>query len=93
MGAGIGRYGRHRQRDPAGQRDPDGLVPDSYPEAARKNLLDPDIIVPPLLYLAGAASDGVTGKRFDASKWRGDLPVAEAGLLCARDAGVYQADS
>jgi len=70
-----------------------GMVPDSYPEAARKNLLDPDIIVPPLLYLACAASDGVTGKRFDANKWRGDLPVAEAGLLCARDAGVYQADS
>jgi NAD(P)-dependent dehydrogenase (short-subunit alcohol dehydrogenase family) len=52
-----------------------GMIPDSYPEAARKLLLDPDIIVPPLLYLASAASDGVTGKRFNANKWRGDLPV------------------
>jgi 3-oxoacyl-[acyl-carrier protein] reductase len=69
-----------------------GMVPDSYPEAARKSLLDPDIIVPPLLYLASAASDGLTGKRFDASKWRADLPVEEAGLLCARDAGVYEAE-
>jgi NAD(P)-dependent dehydrogenase (short-subunit alcohol dehydrogenase family) len=70
-----------------------GMVPDSYPEAARKRLLDPDVIVPPLLYLATAASDGVTGKRFDASQWRGDLPVEEAGPLCARDAGVYEAES
>ena len=23
-----------------------GMIPDSYPEAARKSLLDPDIIVP-----------------------------------------------
>jgi hypothetical protein len=30
------------------------------------------------------------GKRFNASKWRGDLPVEEAGPLCARDAGVYE---
>jgi 3-oxoacyl-[acyl-carrier protein] reductase len=70
-----------------------GMIPDSYPEVARKRLLDPDIIVPPLLYLASAASDGVTGKRLDARKWRGDLPVEEAGQLCARDAGVYMAES
>ena len=69
-----------------------GMIPESYPEAARKLLLDPDIILPPLLYLASAASDGLTGKRFDASKWRGDLRVEEAVLLCARDAGVYQAE-
>jgi 3-oxoacyl-[acyl-carrier protein] reductase len=68
-----------------------GMVPDTYPEAARKRLLDPDIIVPPLLYLASAASDGLTGKRIDASRWRADLPVEEAGLL-ARDAGVYEAE-
>jgi 3-oxoacyl-[acyl-carrier protein] reductase len=70
-----------------------GMVPDSYPEAERKNLHNPDIIVQPLLYLASAVSDGVTGKRFDASKWRGNLPAGEAGLLCARAAGVYEATS
>ena len=47
-----------------------GMIPDSYPEAGRKSLLDPDIIVPPLLYLASGASDGLTGKRFDASNSR-----------------------
>ncbi|MBV8136293.1 MAG: SDR family oxidoreductase [Deltaproteobacteria bacterium] len=67
-----------------------GMIPESYPEAARKQLLDPDIVVAPLLYLASEASDGITGKRFDSSKWNADLPVEEAGLLCARDAGVYQ---
>jgi hypothetical protein len=69
-----------------------GMIPDSYPEGARKLLLDPDIIIPPLLYLESAASDRVTGKRFDAKRWRGDLTVEEAGLLCARDAGVYEAE-
>ena len=69
-----------------------GMVPKSYLEAERKHLLDPDIIVPPLLYLASAASDGLTGKRLDASKWRRDLPVEEAGPLCARNAGAYPAE-
>jgi NAD(P)-dependent dehydrogenase (short-subunit alcohol dehydrogenase family) len=69
-----------------------GMIPDSYPQAARKSLLDPAIIVPPLLYLASTASDGVTGKRFDASQWRVDLPVEEAARLCARDAGVHAAE-
>jgi NAD(P)-dependent dehydrogenase (short-subunit alcohol dehydrogenase family) len=69
-----------------------GMIPDSLPEAARRGLLDPDIIVPPLLYLASSASDGFTGKRFDASKWRADLPVEEASRLCVRDAGVYEAE-
>jgi NAD(P)-dependent dehydrogenase (short-subunit alcohol dehydrogenase family) len=70
-----------------------GMVPDSYPEEARKRLLDPDIIIPPLLYLASSASDGFTGKRIDASKWRVDLPAGEAALHCARAAGVHEAAS
>jgi NAD(P)-dependent dehydrogenase (short-subunit alcohol dehydrogenase family) len=70
-----------------------GMVPDSYPPADRAKLLDPAIIVPPLLYLASAESGGITGKRFDASLWRADLPPAEAARLCARDAGVYGAPS
>jgi hypothetical protein len=68
-----------------------GMVPDSYPPADRARLLDPAIIVPPLLFLASEESDGVTAKRFDASLWRADLPPGEAAVLCARDAGVYEA--
>jgi len=68
-----------------------GMIPDSYSPADRARLLDPAIIVPPLLYLASAESAGITGKRFDASRWRTDLPPAEAASLCAHDAGVYDA--
>jgi hypothetical protein len=35
----------------------------------------------------------VTGKHFDASKWRADLAPDEAAKFCARDAGVYEAGS
>lgn len=68
-----------------------GMIPGSYPAADRARLLQPEIVVPPLLYLASAASDGVSGKRFDASQWRGDLPVTQAAVLCARDAGAHEA--
>jgi NAD(P)-dependent dehydrogenase (short-subunit alcohol dehydrogenase family) len=70
-----------------------GMIPDSFPEAERHRLLDPDIIVPIVAWLSSASSVGVTGKRFDASQWRLDLPDREAALLCARDAGVYEAGS
>lgn len=66
-----------------------GMIPDSFPEADRARLLQPQIIVPPLLFLASTASDGFTGKRLDASRWPTDLPAGEAAHHCARDAGVY----
>ena len=70
-----------------------GMIPDSFPEAERRRLLNPDIIVPVVVWLAGESSASVTGKRFDASQWRSDLPPDEAAKLCARDAGVYEAGS
>jgi 3-oxoacyl-[acyl-carrier protein] reductase len=70
-----------------------GMIPDSYPEAERKRLLDPDIIIPVVAWLASDASQGLMGKRFDASKWRLDLAPDEAAKLCAKDAGVYGAES
>ena len=70
-----------------------GMIPDSFPEAERRQLLNPDIIIPPVVWLASDASKGVTGKRFDASKWRADLAPDEAATLCARDVGVHEAAS
>jgi 3-oxoacyl-[acyl-carrier protein] reductase len=70
-----------------------GMIPESFPEAERSRLLNPDIIIPVVVWLASESSAGVTGKRFDASKWRSDLPPDEAATLCARDAGVYEAGS
>lgn len=69
-----------------------GMIPDSFPEADRQRLLAPEIIVPAVTWLASDASAAVTGKRFDASQWRSDLPPEDAARLCARDAGVYEAD-
>ena len=41
-----------------------GMIPASFPDHLRATLLDPAIMVPPLLYLASNKSDGVTGRRF-----------------------------
>ncbi len=58
-----------------------GMIPASYPDRLRANLLDPAIMVPPLRWLASARSDGVTGRRFIATRWRDENPeaAAEAG--------------
>jgi NAD(P)-dependent dehydrogenase (short-subunit alcohol dehydrogenase family) len=58
-----------------------GMIPASFPADQRAKLLDPAIMVPPLLWLASANSDGVTGRRFIATEWRQDHPQgAAAGL-------------
>lgn len=64
-----------------------GMIPDAFPAAARASLLDPAIMVPPVLWLASADSDGVTGRRFVAKNWRADDPLA-----AAKDAGWTQAE-
>ena len=51
-----------------------GMIPASYPNHQRAKLLDPAIMVPPLLWLEGVRSDGVTGRRFVAMRWREDSP-------------------
>ena len=47
-----------------------GMIPDEVPEQIRASLLDPAIMVPPLLWLASPASDGITGRRLTATKWK-----------------------
>jgi len=64
-----------------------GMIPEGLPREARAGLLDPAIVVPPLLWLASDASDGVTGRRLDASRWRVDLSEAEAAAAAMDDAG------
>ncbi|MGH6988957.1 MAG: SDR family NAD(P)-dependent oxidoreductase [Stellaceae bacterium] len=53
-----------------------GMIPDGFPIAARASLLDPAIVVAPLLWLASVAADGVTGRRVVANRWRHDDPLA-----------------
>jgi 3-oxoacyl-[acyl-carrier protein] reductase len=63
------------------------MIPDGLTQQARNSLLDPAIIVPPLLWLASEAADGVTGRRLDASRWQENLPEAEAASAAMDDAG------
>jgi NAD(P)-dependent dehydrogenase (short-subunit alcohol dehydrogenase family) len=51
-----------------------GMIPASCPDHLRAKLLDPAIMVPPLQWLASAKSDGITGRRFVATRWREDSP-------------------
>ncbi|WP_164876142.1 hypothetical protein [Falsirhodobacter deserti] len=60
-----------------------GMIQEGFPEAERRKLLDPGIIVLPLLWLASEASDGVTGRDFDAFRWRNDLPGPQAAMVDA----------
>jgi NAD(P)-dependent dehydrogenase (short-subunit alcohol dehydrogenase family) len=55
-----------------------GMIPAGFPDHLRSALLDPAIMVPPLLWLASARSDSVTGRRFVAANWREDNPEAAA---------------
>ena len=55
-----------------------GMIPDAFPAGARASLLNPVIMVPPLLWLVSPQADGVTGQRFIASRWRDDDPLAAA---------------
>ncbi|HXP30312.1 MAG TPA: SDR family oxidoreductase [Stellaceae bacterium] len=64
-----------------------GMIPASYPDHLRAKLLDPAVMVPPLLWLASPQSDGVTGRRFIAARWRQDLPAKEAAEEAAEEAG------
>jgi 3-oxoacyl-[acyl-carrier protein] reductase len=66
-----------------------GMIPQSLPQEARSGLLDPAIVVPPLLWLASEASDGVTGQRFDASRWREELPENEAAKAASDNADWF----
>jgi 3-oxoacyl-[acyl-carrier protein] reductase len=64
-----------------------GMIPDGFSEEARANLLDPGIIVPPLLWLASDASAGVTGRRLDASRWKQGVSDAAAAAAAMDESG------
>jgi 3-oxoacyl-[acyl-carrier protein] reductase len=64
-----------------------GMIPEGVPEKVRATLLDAAIMVPPLLWLASPESDGVTGHRLVATKWRADLNGREAAEAAMEDSG------
>lgn len=50
-------------------------------------LVEPDEMVPPLLYVVSHEADRVNGMRFDANAWDASLPAAEAARRAGRPAG------
>jgi NAD(P)-dependent dehydrogenase (short-subunit alcohol dehydrogenase family) len=64
-----------------------GMIPDSVSDEARSALLDPAIMVPPLLWLVSPDSDGMTGRRLVATRWRTDLSGREAAQNAIDQAG------
>ena len=64
-----------------------GMVPDSMPEAARSAMLDPDIMVAPLLWLVSPDADAMTGKRLVATRWPTDRRGSEAADAAIEQAG------
>jgi len=50
-------------------------------------LVEPEEMVPPLLYVVSREADGVNGMRFDANAWDAALPPAEAARKSGRSAG------
>ena len=71
---------------PGGAVDTPFLEPDSRVALADR-LLQPEVVVAPMLWLASNLSDGVTGARFVGKLWDDDLPPAEAAAR-AREAPV-----
>ena len=64
-----------------------GMVSDTLPEEVRKHILDPEILVTPLVWLSTEASDGVTGRRFSAKDWDTSLEPSEAARRIQQLAG------
>lgn len=53
-----------------------GMIPDAFPHTARQALLDPAIMVPPLLWLVSGETDTISGCRVIAKGWDARNPSA-----------------
>jgi 3-oxoacyl-[acyl-carrier protein] reductase len=64
-----------------------GMIPAGVSQMVRSSLIDPRVMVAPLLWLASSASDGVTGRRLIANRWRTDLDLSAAAAGASEDVG------
>ena len=58
------------------------MVPADSP-CVRSDLIDPQCVVAPMVWLIGEADDAVNGRRFVAARWDEALPPAQAAERCA----------
>ena len=75
---------------PGGAVDTDFVLPAVRATAAQtgKKYLSPDVIVPAAIWLASEQSNGITGCRYIASRWRNDLPP-DAAAEAAREPAIF----
>ena len=71
---------------PGGATDT-GMIPDGVPDAVRSQLLRPEVMVEPLLWLASDASAATTGARLNAARWDAALPAEQAAAAALENAG------
>ena len=64
-----------------------GMVPETMSAQAKSAMLDPTIIVPPLLWLVSPESDGMTGRRLVATKWQTGSDGKTAAEAATEQAG------
>jgi NAD(P)-dependent dehydrogenase (short-subunit alcohol dehydrogenase family) len=64
-----------------------GMIPAGVPQKVRSSLLDPGVMVAPLLWLASPVADGITGKRLIANRWRTDLDPSAAAQAALESSG------
>jgi 3-oxoacyl-[acyl-carrier protein] reductase len=64
-----------------------GMIPPGFPDDLRSTLLDPAIMIPPLLWLVSAAADDVTGKRLIANRWPSGVDQSTGTTAAIEDAG------
>ena len=71
---------------PGGATDT-GMIPNSVSEAVRHQLLRPEVMVEPLLWLASDDSAQITGSRLDAARWDNALDPERAAAAALERAG------
>jgi len=71
---------------PGGATDT-GMIPDGVPEAVRRQLLRPEVMIEPLLWLASDDAAATTGSRLNAARWDTALPTQQAAAAALENAG------
>jgi 3-oxoacyl-[acyl-carrier protein] reductase len=64
-----------------------GMVPQTVSEKAKSALLDPSIIIPPLLWPVSPEANGITGRRLVATKWPAGSDDKSAAEAATEQAG------
>jgi NAD(P)-dependent dehydrogenase (short-subunit alcohol dehydrogenase family) len=64
-----------------------GMVPETVSEQAKAEMLDPSVVVPPLLWLVSPEADGLTGHRVVATKWQSGIDGRAAAEAAIEQAG------